>query len=107
MADMGSTEKRQGAKRVYKIYHNCNIPVTFNGYNISMIKSLRRHIHMKHVLIAVAVLSALTLSPAAHAIETLNGAGATFPYPVYSAWAFDYSKVAGIQLNYQSLGSGG
>lgn len=43
----------------------------------------------------------------AHAIETLNGAGATFPYPVYSAWAFEYSKVAGMQLNYQSIGSGG
>ncbi|MDH4162009.1 MAG: phosphate ABC transporter substrate-binding protein PstS [Nitrospirota bacterium] len=62
---------------------------------------------MKHLLIAIAILSALTLSPAAHAIETLNGAGATFPYPVYSAWAYDYSKVAGIQLNYQSIGSGG
>jgi phosphate transport system substrate-binding protein len=42
-----------------------------------------------------------------HAAETLNGAGATFPYPVYSAWAYDYSKVAGVQLNYQSIGSGG
>lgn len=42
-----------------------------------------------------------------YAAETLNGAGATFPYPVYSAWAYDYSKVAGMQLNYQSIGSGG
>ena len=41
------------------------------------------------------------------AAETLNGAGATFPYPVYSAWAFDYNKVTGLQLNYQSIGSGG
>jgi len=39
--------------------------------------------------------------------KKLNGAGATFPYPVYSAWAFDYSKVTGVQLNYQSIGSGG
>jgi len=29
------------------------------------------------------------------------------PYPVYSAWAFEYSKVSGMQLNYQSIGSGG
>jgi phosphate transport system substrate-binding protein len=43
----------------------------------------------------------------AYAAETLNGAGATFPYPVYSAWAFDYNKVTGMQLNYQSIGSGG
>jgi len=42
-----------------------------------------------------------------NAAEKLNGAGATFPYPVYSAWAFDYNKVTGVQLNYQSIGSGG
>jgi phosphate transport system substrate-binding protein len=43
----------------------------------------------------------------AEAAETLNGAGATFPYPVYSAWAYEYNKVTGVQLNYQSIGSGG
>lgn len=43
----------------------------------------------------------------AYAAETLNGAGATFPYPVYSAWAYDYQKATGVQLNYQSIGSGG
>jgi phosphate transport system substrate-binding protein len=43
----------------------------------------------------------------ADAADTLNGAGATFPYPVYSAWAFEYNKVTGVQLNYQSIGSGG
>ncbi len=37
----------------------------------------------------------------------LNGAGATFPYPLYSAWSYDYSKKTGIRLNYQSIGSGG
>ncbi len=44
---------------------------------------------------------------AASAADTLNGAGATFPYPVYSAWAYEYYKVTGVQLNYQSIGSGG
>ena len=44
---------------------------------------------------------------AAAAANTLNGAGATFPYPVYSAWAYDYNKVSGVKLNYQSIGSGG
>jgi len=39
--------------------------------------------------------------------ETLNGAGATFPYPVYSAWAYNYNDVTGVKLNYQSIGSGG
>ncbi|MDH4163952.1 MAG: phosphate ABC transporter substrate-binding protein PstS [Nitrospirota bacterium] len=63
---------------------------------------------MKKLIYVVAVLFVVFGSIAAgHAAETLNGAGATFPYPVYSAWAFEYSKVAGTQLNYQSIGSGG
>lgn len=39
--------------------------------------------------------------------EMLNGAGATFPYPLYSSWASDYYKATGIKINYQSIGSGG
>ncbi len=38
---------------------------------------------------------------------TLNGAGATFPYPVYAQWAFKYEKLTGAKINYQSIGSGG
>jgi phosphate transport system substrate-binding protein len=38
---------------------------------------------------------------------TVNGAGASFPYPVYSAWAFQYHKDTGAKINYQSIGSGG
>ena len=37
----------------------------------------------------------------------LNGAGATFPYPIYAKWAHMYNKVSGTELNYQSIGSGG
>ncbi len=54
--------------------------------------------------LAIALLLSFTHVGAA---ETLNGAGATFPYPVYSAWAYDYNKVTGVKLNYQSIGSGG
>jgi len=36
----------------------------------------------------------------------LNGAGATFPYPIYSKWASDYEAATGIRINYQSKGSG-
>ncbi|BAI79893.1 phosphate ABC transporter, substrate-binding protein [Deferribacter desulfuricans SSM1] len=39
--------------------------------------------------------------------KIINGAGATFPYPVYSAWAYKYYKETGVRLNYQSIGSGG
>ena len=56
---------------------------------------------------ALALIAILALGAAAQADEMLNGAGATFPAPVYSAWAYEYSKVAGIKLNYQAIGSGG
>jgi phosphate transport system substrate-binding protein len=37
----------------------------------------------------------------------LNGAGATFPFPLYSKWGADYNAKCGVKLNYQSIGSGG
>ncbi len=41
------------------------------------------------------------------ASEAITGAGASFPFPVYSKWAAEYRKVSGVDLNYQSIGSGG
>jgi phosphate transport system substrate-binding protein len=53
-------------------------------------------------------LTALLLSTGpALAAATINGAGATFPYPVYGQWAWMYNKETGVKLNYQSIGSGG
>jgi phosphate transport system substrate-binding protein len=55
-------------------------------------------------------IAALLLSAAgAHADTVLiNGAGATFPFPIYSKWFSDYNKAhPEIQINYQSIGSGG
>ena len=37
----------------------------------------------------------------------LTGAGATFPYPIYSRWFSDYAAKTGVKINYQSIGSGG
>jgi phosphate transport system substrate-binding protein len=37
----------------------------------------------------------------------LNGAGATFPYPIYRKWFADYAAKSGVKINYQSIGSGG
>lgn len=37
----------------------------------------------------------------------INGAGATFPYPIYAKWASEYEKSTGKRLNYQAIGSGG
>jgi phosphate transport system substrate-binding protein len=39
--------------------------------------------------------------------ETISGAGASFPYPLYSRWAYMYQKETGVRVNYQSIGSGG
>jgi phosphate transport system substrate-binding protein len=44
----------------------------------------------------------------AHAATLVNGAGATFPYPIYSKWFDEFHKLRPeIQINYQSIGSGG
>src|SRR5689334_25424891 len=44
----------------------------------------------------------------ASAQMTINGAGATFPYPIYSKWFDSYAKVdPSVRFNYQSIGSGG
>ena len=37
----------------------------------------------------------------------LTGAGATFPYPIYSRWFSEYASKAGVKINYQPIGSGG
>jgi phosphate transport system substrate-binding protein len=54
----------------------------------------------------VAGLAAAILSAPASAAD-ITGAGATFPFPVYSKWAEAYKKETNIGLNYQSIGSGG
>ena len=56
---------------------------------------------------AVFILVATLVGPAWGA-TTLNGAGATFPYPIYSKWFNEYHKAhSDIEINYQSIGSGG
>lgn len=45
-------------------------------------------------------------APAASASVDLNGAGATFPYPIYSKWFSDYAAKTGVKINYGSVGSG-
>ena len=52
-----------------------------------------------------AGLTCAGLAPAGAA--EISGAGATFPYPIYAKWAEAYSKASGVNLNYQSIGSGG
>lgn len=60
---------------------------------------------MKNTLIAVGLLIAALSTAQA---QKLTGAGATFPYPIYSKWFSEYSAAhPGVEINYQSIGSGG
>ncbi len=55
-----------------------------------------------------AALAAALAAPAAAETVVLNGAGATFPYPIYSKWFDKYHELdPNAQINYQSIGSGG
>jgi len=59
-------------------------------------------------LIAAAALATAIVRPGAAQTVQINGAGATFPYPIYSKWFTEYNKIhAEVQINYQSIGSGG
>ena len=39
--------------------------------------------------------------------QTITGAGASFPFPIYAKWSAVYKGSSGVSLNYQSIGSGG
>ena len=56
------------------------------------------------VVAAAGIVAAAALAPAAAA--EVSGAGATFPYPIYSKWAEAYRKESGVTVNYQPIGSG-
>jgi len=50
----------------------------------------------------------LALTATAAVAQNINGAGATFPYPIYSRWFSEYNKLhPEVKINYQSIGSGG
>jgi phosphate transport system substrate-binding protein len=55
---------------------------------------------------AVAAAGAILLGCSQNSSTEIAGAGATFPYPVYSKWAGAYKQQSGVGLNYQSIGSG-
>src|SRR5690242_15826637 len=56
----------------------------------------------------LALTFAVGLSASASAQMMINGAGATFPYPIYSKWFDAYAKIdPSVRFNYQSIGSGG
>ena len=59
-------------------------------------------------LVMLLALALLVPAAPADAQMLMNGAGATFPYPIYSKWFEEYIKVdPEVRFNYQSIGSGG
>jgi phosphate transport system substrate-binding protein len=69
-------------------------------------------------LLSALVVACLTLSPTLASAQSitgplegeasaLNGAGATFPAPLYQKWFDEYAKLTKVQINYQAIGSGG
>ncbi len=59
-------------------------------------------------IITLAILATCAAAGPASAATLINGAGATFPYPLYSKWFSEYAKIdPSVKFNYQSIGSGG
>lgn len=67
-----------------------------------MLKALRKSLAL------FATLAVTAAAGQADAATLVNGAGATFPYPLYSKWFSEYAKIdPSVRFNYQSIGSGG
>ena len=62
---------------------------------------------LKQLVIGITTATALSFAGAGQAATTITGAGATFPYPIYAKWAEAYKAQSGVNMNYQSIGSGG
>jgi phosphate transport system substrate-binding protein len=62
-------------------------------------------VRIRHLAAFIAI-PALAAAAIAQSVD-LTGAGATFPYPIYSKWFSDYATKTGVRINYQSIGSGG
>src|SRR2546421_780900 len=89
------------SRTVIRASHHCHLMPSIAAKPGS---GILNSFNAKRMLLAVA--GVVALAGAAQAAD-ISGAGATFPYPVYSKWADAYRQKTGIGLNYQSIGSGG
>ncbi|WP_298269145.1 phosphate ABC transporter substrate-binding protein PstS [Geobacter sp.] len=63
---------------------------------------------VRKAITLLALLATTAVAGQAGAETLINGAGATFPYPLYSKWFSEYAKInPSVKFNYQSIGSGG
>lgn len=69
------------------------------------------HLFNRSILLSVALIAVFTTGCPNHSSlssrVSFDGAGATFPYPIYSTWAYIYEEISGTMINYQGIGSGG
>lgn len=65
------------------------------------------NVSLKSVMTAIAGIASAAVIATGALAGNINGAGASFPYPIYAKWAGAYQGVSGVGLNYQSIGSGG
>jgi phosphate transport system substrate-binding protein len=86
----------------------CHINVTVKALTGGIgVRQLHRMMKLRRRIFFGLVI-AFGLSATASAQMMINGAGATFPYPIYSKWFDEYTKVdPSVRFNYQSIGSGG
>src|SRR5215470_7893834 len=72
------------------------------------VKTKTSRLVLAAALLALAVPALVAPTPLRADATQINGAGATFPYPIYSKWFSEYNKLhPDVQINYQSIGSGG
>src|SRR6184192_3774088 len=86
----------------------CRLSHKRNSKNFDQLNRPRQSRRMTKLPKILGLTVALGLSASASAQMMINGAGATFPYPIYSKWFDEYAKVdPSVRFNYQSIGSGG
>ena len=62
---------------------------------------------LNHLIKSAVIAATAAMAMSSVVAADITGAGATFPYPIYSKWAESYKAATGTGLNYQSIGSGG
>lgn len=74
---------------------------------LTSVKKTRIFMLATIVLLLLAIGLAACTQGAETTTTNLNGAGASFPAPLYTKWFDEYKKISGVEVNYQAIGSGG
>ena len=101
---MSRCKLQQSTFRKALCHRNVTVKALTGGIGV---RQLHRMMKLRRrIFLGLAI--AFGLSATASAQMMINGAGATFPYPIYSKWFDAYTKVdPSVRFNYQSIGSGG